>query len=108
MHYLGGEGAWEGVLMEKADKKTDKLPAVTQGSNCILIQGNGNRVFNNLNKIDKRTEEIHQIQAELNRRTAEEQRAADLMTEGRNADGDAVLAALDDDVIKKLSEGQGE
>lgn len=89
---------------KELDKKADKLPSVTQGSNCILIQGNGNRVFNNLNKIDKRTEGIHQLQAELDRRTEEEQRAADLMTEGRNADGDAVLADLDDDVIKKLAE----
>lgn len=96
------------MSLKELDKKTDKRPAITQGSNCILVQGNGNSVSNNQNKIDIKTEGIHQLQAELDRRTAEEQRAADLMTEGRNADGDAVLADLDDDVIKKLSEGQGE
>ena len=37
-------------------------------------------------------------------RSVEEKRAAHLMTEGRNEEGDAVLADLDDDVIIKLAE----
>ena len=52
-----------------------------------------------MEKIDKGTDKVKKLQEELNRRTAEEQRAADLMTEGRNEEGDAVLAGLDDDVI---------
>ena len=57
-----------------------------------------------MEKIDKGTDKVKKLQEELNRRTAEEQRAADLMTEGRNEEGDAVLAGLDDDVIRKLAE----
>ncbi len=86
------------------NKKTDKLPTVTQSGNHILIQGDGNSVSNNLNKIDIGLESIHNMQAELNHRTVEEKRAAHLMTEGRNEEGDAVLADLDDDVIRKLAE----
>lgn len=57
-----------------------------------------------MEKIDKGTDKVKKLQEELNRRTVEEQRAADLMTEGRNEEGDAVLADLDDDVIRKLAE----
>ena len=52
-----------------------------------------------MEKIDKGTDKVKKLQEELNRRTEEEKRAADLMTEGRNEEGDAVLAGLDDDVI---------
>ncbi len=57
-----------------------------------------------LKELDKKEKQVSELQAELDRRTVEEQKAADLMTEGRNKEGDAVLADLDDDVIIKLAE----
>ncbi len=94
--------------MEKVDKKTDKLPAITQCSKSILVHGNRNSVSNNQNKVDMELKRIHDIQAEYDRRTEAELEAIKLITEGRHKEAIAILAALDDDVIKKLSEGQGE
>lgn len=54
-------------------------------------------------ELDKKIEQVNKLQAELDRRTKAELEAIKLITEGRHKEAIAVLAALDDEAIKKLS-----
>ena len=56
-----------------------------------------------MEKVDKELETLHNVQAEYDRRTKAELEAIKLITEGRHKEAIAVLAALDDEAIKKLS-----
>lgn len=82
----------EAQLADNKGREDLALPRAVDARKGVLME-----------KIDKEADGIAKFQEELDRRTKAELKAIKLITEGRHKEAIAILAALDDEAIKKLS-----